>query len=128
MGPRFDKIELLAGGGLLVEGPFETHGEVIDDVIVRFLVIGEGHAAPIFGTATLANSALTKSGTDPDVVSRGRFSATVAGSGLAVDAKVRAIGLAVAVKRAAPHDPPAFETFTWCVTVKVTGETSEQAA
>ena len=55
------------------------------------------------------------SGTVADVVSRGRFSATVAGSGLAVGATVRAIGLAVAVKRADPPDPPAFETFTWCV-------------
>ena len=37
MGPKFDKIALLAETAtLLVEGPFETHGEVVDDVVVRF--------------------------------------------------------------------------------------------
>ncbi len=38
MGPRFDKIALLERH-LLVEGPFDTHGEVIDDVVVRFLIV-----------------------------------------------------------------------------------------
>ena len=128
MGSKFDTMVLLANGDLLVEGPFETHGEVIADVVVRFLIMADGNPGPRFGTATLAKSAVTTSGTAPDVVSRGRFSATVAGSGLAAGAKVRGIGLSVAVKRADPPDPPAFETFTWCVTFKVTGETSEQAA
>ena len=39
MGPRFDKIALLGNGDLLVEGPFETHGEVVDDVVVRILIV-----------------------------------------------------------------------------------------
>ena len=39
MGPRFDKIALLADGELLVEGPFETHGVVVDDVVVRILIV-----------------------------------------------------------------------------------------
>jgi hypothetical protein len=120
MGPKFDRIAVLANGDLLVEGPFETHGEVIDDVVVRFLIMGEGQTAPIFGTATLATSGLTKSGTAPDVVSRGRFSATVTDSRLTAGTKVRGIGLSVAVKRADPPDPPAFETFTWCVNFDVT--------
>jgi hypothetical protein len=120
MGPKFDKIELLANGDLLVEGPFETHGEVIDDVVVRFLIIGEQQTDPIFGTATLAKSALTKSGTAPNVASCGRFSAIVTDSRLTAGTKVRGIGLSVAVKRADDPDPPAFETFTWCVNKEVT--------
>ena len=42
MGPKFDKIALVAGGKVLVKGPFETHGEVVDDVVVRFLIIEDG--------------------------------------------------------------------------------------
>ena len=42
MGPRFDKIALVAGGDVLVEGPFETHGEVVDDVVVRFVISQDG--------------------------------------------------------------------------------------
>ena len=57
MGPRFDKIALLADGKLLVEGPFETHGEVVDDVVVRILIVADGHRRERFGTATVANSA-----------------------------------------------------------------------
>ena len=44
------------------------------------------------------------------------------GSGLAAGPKVRGIGVSVAVKRADPPDPSAFETFTWCVNFEVTGE------
>ena len=38
MGTKFDRIVFLADGGLLVEGPFETNGEVVDDVVVRFVI------------------------------------------------------------------------------------------
>jgi hypothetical protein len=127
MGPRFNKIALLGNGDLLVEGPFETHGEVVDDVLVRFLIIPDGSPNKISGTATLAKSAVITSGPPPDVVSKGTFSATVPGSGLAVGVEVRAIGILVAVKRADPPDPPAFETFTWCVTFKVTGDQAQAA-
>ena len=122
MGPRFDTIALVAGGKVLVKGPFETHGEVVDDVVVRFLIIEDGKPDPITGTTTLPPTALPQSGTGDDVISRGEFSATVAASGLAKDATVRAIGILIAVKRADPPDPPAFETFTWCVKFKVTDE------
>ena len=122
MGPKFDKIALRADGKLLVEGPFETHGVVVDDVVVRILIVAGVPPRERFATATVANSALTMSGTVADVVSRGKFSTTMAGSGLAVGATVRAIGLAVAAKRADPPDPPAFETFTWCVRFVVTSE------
>ncbi len=102
-----------------MEGPFETNGEVIDDVVVRFLIIGDEQTVPMFGTATVPASAMTKSA-PPDVVSRGRFSSTVADCRFTAGAKVRAIGISVAVKRADPPDPPAFETFTWCVKFEVT--------
>jgi hypothetical protein len=122
MGPRFDKIALLGNGDLLVEGPFETHGEVVDDVVVRILIVTDEVPRERFSTATVRNSAVTKSGTAPDVISRGRFSGIVTGSDLKVDDRVRAIGISVAAKRADPPDPPGFETFTWCVTLKVTSE------
>jgi hypothetical protein len=125
MGPNFDKIERLANGELLVEGPFETHGRVNDDVLVRIVISHDGIER--YDTAIVLNSALATSGTDPDVISRGRFSANVGGLDLKVGDTVRAIGVSVAVKRADPPippgrpDPSAFETFTWCVTRKVTG-------
>jgi hypothetical protein len=120
MGPKFDKIALLANGKLLVEGPFETHGEVVDDVFVRIVIVAE-HATPLerFGTATLRKSEVSKCGTGDDVLSRGRFKGTVDGSGLQVGDTVRAIGLSVAAKRADPPDPSAFEAFNWCVRFKV---------
>jgi hypothetical protein len=62
---------------------------------------------------------LTASGRNPDVITRGTFSAIIPGSGLTEGAKVRGIGLAVAVKAADSPDPPAFETYTWCVNLKV---------
>ena len=52
-------------------------------------------------------------------ITSGTFSKTVRNPGLRAGDHVRAIGLSVAVKKADGHDPPAFETFTWCVTVKV---------
>jgi hypothetical protein len=122
MGPRFENPVLLPNGDLKVEGPFETYGEVIDDVVIRFLIMGNGHGLPpILGTATLAQDDL-KRDTHPngDVITRGVFSKTVPNSlGLRRGARVRGIGLAVAVKRSDDDDPPAFETFTWCVNLVV---------
>jgi hypothetical protein len=120
VGPKFDKIVLLASGKLLVEGPFETHGEVVDDVFVRIVIVAED-ATPLerFGTATLPKSDVSTSGTGDDMLSRGRFSGTVDGSGLEVGDTVRAIGLSVAAKRADPPDPSAFEATQWCVPVEV---------
>ena len=122
MGPNFDKIERLANGELLVEGPFETHGLVNDDVLVRIVISHDGIER--YDTAIVANSALATSGTDADVISRGRFIANVGGLDLAVGDTVRAIGVSVAAKRADPRrpDPSAFETFTWCVRSMVTSE------
>lgn len=124
MGPRFKNPELLANGDLKVEGTFDTHGDVIGDVMVRFLIAGEGPGqttSPILGTATLDHAALTRSShPNGDVITHGEFSATVPNSfGVTGGEEVRGIGLAVALKSADPPDPPAFETFTWCVTLVV---------
>ena len=121
MGPKFDKIAL-DNGKLIVEGPFETHGEVVDDVVVRIVIVVDATPRERFGTATLPKSAMTTSGKGDDMVSRGRFSGTVNGKGVEVGATVRAIGLSVAPKRADHPDPSAFETFNWCVKFEVTGE------
>ena len=53
-------------------------------------------------------------------ITTGKFSAIVPNPGLSPDERVRAIGLSVTVKDAG-DDPPAFETFTWCVSVHVVG-------
>ena len=134
MGPKF-KDPTLRGDELEVSGPFDTHGEVLDDVVVRFLIIKDGSNTPIFGTAKIPNDEL-KECDCPDCedqtledqtvrakITSGTFSKTidVRNRGLRVGDSVRAIGLSVAVKKADGHDPPAFETFTWCVTVHVVG-------
>ena len=132
MGPNFLNPEILASGQLRVAGTFDTHGEVIDDVVIRFVLIPEGNlaalTAPLVGTATIAHGDLTKPCGD-DVACRihhGDWHADVPNQfSLSAGAKLRAIGLAVALKRADPpgpvnaQDPPAFETFTWCVNVEV---------
>jgi hypothetical protein len=122
MGPKFRDPILLPNGKLEVEGPFETDGEVLDKVVVRFLIIPDESKTPIFGTATIARLRIFRPDpTKPDLaITRGTFRATVPNSaGLRVGDRVRAIGLSVAVKRADSPDPPAFETFTWCVTREV---------
>ena len=123
VGPKFDKVVLLPSGKLLVEGPFETHGEVVDDVFVRIVIVAED-ARPLerFGTATLPKSDVSTSGRGDDVLSRGRFSGTVDGSGLEVGDTVRVIGLSVAAKRADPPDPSVLEASNWCVRFEVTDE------
>jgi hypothetical protein len=125
MGPRFNNPKLLRNGKLQVSGPFETHGRVLDDVVVRFLIIDESRR-PVFGTATIGKRQLQFAPNlpldpdDPDLgITSGTFKATVAPNrGLHAGEKVRAIGVSVAVKNAL-RDPPAIETFTWCVTVEV---------
>jgi len=146
MGPKFHDLKLLDNGKLEVSGPFDTHGEVLDDVVVRFLIIPADHdeesrtnqdeesrtnsdeeSRIIYGTATIPNNALERCQcSDCERLSRGAqitsgtFRKIVDNRpGLEVGDHVRAIGLSVAVKKADGHDPPAFETFTWCVTVKV---------
>ena len=128
MGPKFDNLILLNSGELKVKGPFETNGKVLDHVVVRFLIIPDGKET-IFGTATIAQRDLRTFPPDPHdpdaAITSGRFSATVPNPGLRPNEHVRAIGLSVTVKDAG-DDPPAFETFTWCVTVKVKSEGEEE--
>ena len=125
---KFDKLVRLGEGKLEVGGVFATHGDVIGEVTVRFVLIPDDiHAAltaPIMGTATIidvsrpagseiSQALFTKEVDDPFFLTPGT--------------KVRGIGIAVAVKAPDPPaspsdhpDPPAFETFTWCVNLKVT--------
>ena len=72
---------LLPNGDLLVEGPFETHGEVVDDVVVRFVIaatattraLRHGDRGHLHWRSPAQNH---------DRISRrGRFSGTVSGSG-----------------------------------------------
>jgi hypothetical protein len=137
MGPKFDNLILLDSGELEVKGPFETNGRVLDHVVIRFLIIDKSDK-PVFGTATIPQGKLDFSECPPpgpsDTADRdrgitsGRFKEKVTPNpGLSLGDKVRAIGLSVAVKDA-HHDPPAFETFTWCVTVEVVAEASPSTA
>ena len=146
MGPKFNDLMLLSNGKLEVSGPFDTHGEVLDDVVVRFLIIpadqtkikdnadeesrtnANEESKIIYGTAMIPNNKLAHVSapivnthpvrTRSSQAGRSARSSTT-DPGLEVGDHVRAIGLSVAVKKADGHDPPAFETFTWCVTVKV---------
>jgi hypothetical protein len=131
MGPNFFNLRLInSGADLEVSGTFDTHGDVIDDVLIRFLIIPNTIPAaltgPIVGTATIPHDDLNP-GPQSCRITSGNFSATVPNNyGLAADDKARAIGITVAVKAVDPpgpvdpQDAPAFETFTWCVNVKVT--------
>jgi hypothetical protein len=111
----------LPNGELKVQGPFETFGEVIGDVVVRFLIMGDRDQTPILGTATVAQADLTTSHAGPEAaITKGMFRATVPNAaGLTAGERVRGIGLAVAIKSSDSEDPPAFETFTWCVNLVV---------
>ena len=131
MGPNFANPVLDSDGNLVVSGTFDTHGSVIDDVLVRFLIIPEGNIAaltdPLVGTATIPNASLTPVGGDPACkIQHGNWSATVPNKfGLPAGAKARGIGISVAVKRSDPpgpvnsQDAPALEAFTWCVNLEV---------
>ena len=123
MGPNFKKAEFISDTSLKVTGTFDTHSEVIGDVIIRILVIPEGHAAamtnPMVGQAerfTLSTSNNLTSGSFKGTVTGPKDSYTVA-----VGDTVRLIGVSVAVKAAEAKEPPeapdpaGFETFTWCV-------------
>ena len=136
MGPNFKDPVLVDPDTLKVEGQFDTHGEVIGNVMVGFLIIPDqmpdALSAPISGLIEMPASSLTKRAPDPanpDVeVTTGTFvKADVSNTQyrVGVGHKVRVIGLSVAVKRGAPRpvgppDAPAFETFTWCVDRTIT--------
>jgi hypothetical protein len=132
---KFDKLVLRSDGKLDVHGVFDTDGDVIDEVMVRFVLIPDETPAalsnPIVGTATIGASGLAPLGSAP-AIQHAEFEETIDNLfDLRPDAKVRGIGIAVAVKRSDPpvppsthQDPPGFETFTWCVNLKVTAETA----
>ena len=57
MGPNFEKAEFISDTSLKVTGTFDTHSEVIGDVIIRILVIPEGHAAAMTNPMVAAGGA-----------------------------------------------------------------------
>ena len=127
---KFDKLVRLRPKEFEVGGVFVTHGGVIGDVTIRFVLIPDrepkARTNPIVGTATIDNAPSDpKSG-----ISETRFTAEANHSSLDPQpgTVVRGIGIAVAVKKPDPPDsssndhpdPPGFETFTWCVNLHVT--------
>ena len=139
MGPNFKDPVLVNPTQLKVEGTFDTHGEVIGNVMIGFLIVPDGReralTEPIVGIVELPNAELTTTSPDPAdptvKVTTGEFvkaDVSNAAYDLGVNAEVRVIGLSVAVKAGEPPAPgsdrtrpdaPAFETFTWCVDRKV---------
>ena len=124
MPARFFNPVLLSNGDLKVSGPFSnSDGKVLGDVLVRFLIIPdskEGQPRPrmIDGVATVPP------GGDAfdEIVPAAKVPPLRKGD------LVRGVGLAVAVKRfppgpSEPPAPPAFETLTWCVDLRIEEET-----
>jgi len=140
VGPNFKDPILLNPDVLEVGGDFDTHGGVIGNVMIGFMIIPDGMpdalTAPMSGIAELINDDLEKTPQNAakfDVRSTtGTFSKELPNTQhLGVGHKVRVIGLSVAVKLGNPSvdpartepDAPAFETFTWCVDRKVVAAT-----
>jgi hypothetical protein len=130
---KFDKLVRLGDCKLEVGGVFVTLGKVIGEATIRFVLIPDDNRAaleePIMGTATIKDVHC-----DPETgISEARFTQKVHDPfDLKADAKVRGIGIAVSVKAPDPADPPsghpdppAFETFTWCVNLKVSEHRDE---
>ena len=141
MGPNFTNVRHISATQLEVTGVFDTHGAVIDEVVIRILVIPENTVAmvkPMVGEARLSGLTTTPPlptappfppGRTNDTLVTGAFSGVVTAPPntytVEIGDPVRIIGIAVAIKApeapADPQDPPGFETFTWCVTVEVVG-------
>jgi hypothetical protein len=138
VGPNFKNPVRRSSTQLEVEGSFDTHGEVIGNVMIGFLIIPEDNTEaltePITGIVTLTNDQLTTRTPDANddgvKITSGEFvKADVSNAfDLREGAKVRVIGLAVAVKAgepavggSGPPDAPAFQTYTWCVDRTVVG-------
>ena len=117
MSGRFKNPVIYPNGVLKVEGPFITDGEVLGEVLVRFLIIPDGKTKPVFGTATVTGLSTTGRGTSK--ITTGTFREMVHGSDLEAGTKVRGVGISLAVKKARRPDPPAIDTFTWCVDLVV---------
>ena len=132
MGPNFEDPVLVSPQLLKVKGKFDTHGKVIGDVIIGFLIIPvhieEAMTDPIVDMVRLTlqpGNTTTPNAADPDVTLTSatfeKADVSNAKYNLGVGAPVRVIGLSVALKEPpiadnpADQDPPAFETFTWCV-------------
>jgi len=136
MGPNFQDVNFVSPTSVDVTGTFDTHATVFGDVIVRILVIPFNDSDPTKTAAALQNPMVGQTVVGPSnpgfpltttpPLTTGSFAGTASVAPghytVAPGDKVRLIGITVAVKAPdvatppTPQDPPAFETFTWCVT------------
>src|SRR5207244_3389481 len=86
MGPNFDKARFVSPVSLEVSGTFDTHAEVFEDVIVRILVVPEGHSValtnPMVGEARFAAPdpiSVPTAGRADDKLTSATFTAQVTG-------------------------------------------------
>ena len=109
---RFNNPQLLGNGNLRVSGPFtNSDGQVLGDVLVRYLIIPNANPANIIDRVTTVP--LGGAGFQ-EIVPAAAVPALHQGD------HVRGIALAVVVKRFPPGAAtPSFETFTWCVDLTI---------
>jgi hypothetical protein len=136
MPARFFNPVLLSNGDLKVSGPFSNGaGKVLGDVQIRYLIIPDskeerdppGTIDPAAKPPRIIDRVATvPPGGDSfeDIVPAADVPPLRRGD------LVRGIGLAVAIKHfppgpSEPHAPPAFETLTWCVDLKIEVETAD---
>jgi hypothetical protein len=94
-----------------VSGPFtNSDGQVLGDVLVRFLIIPDANPSRIIDRVTTVSAG---SGTFVEIVRAADV------PGLQQGDRVRGIGQAVIVKRSSSTATPSFETFTWCVALTI---------
>jgi hypothetical protein len=113
---RFSNPQLQPNGSLKVSGPFSTgaaatDGQVLGDVLVRYLIIPNANPANIIDRVTTV---------PPGGAGFQEIVPAAAVPALHQGDHVRGIGLAVVVKRFPPGSAtPSFETFTWCVDLTI---------
>jgi hypothetical protein len=105
----------IKSNGFHVGGPFTLYEDevIVEDVTIRFLVMQKGPD----GWIRVGGQTTWKTGD-------GNWESIVPLANQHVQqlkpgVETRAIGIAVALKRQEPPNPPAFDTLTWCVDVDV---------
>lgn len=125
MPARFFNPVLLSNGDLKVRGPFSnSDGQVLGDVLVRYLIIPENEEGqPPRGTIDRVTTVPSGGNAFEDIVPAAEVPELREGD------LVRGVALAVAVKHfppgpSEPPAPPSFETLTWCVDLRVEVDTA----
>jgi hypothetical protein len=106
----------IKNNGFHVGGPFTLYEDevIVEEVTIRFLVMQkdqDGQWIRVGGQTTWK----TGDGDWEEIVPLANQHVQQLRAG----AETRAIGIAVALKRQEPPNPPAFDTLTWCVDVDV---------